>query len=72
MAYPISSHVHSVRSDDEVWEKTKFLSMDDMVKALSKLLRTADAETKLEGMRVGDKPRVVRAGVGELFGASRA
>lgn len=67
--HPITSHLHSAERHDVEPEtnKTKFLSMDDMVEALWQLLRTPVASEKIGTLVVGSRVKVT-AEIGMLFG----
>jgi hypothetical protein len=62
--HPVSSHLHSAGL---VENKTKFMSMADMVEVLWQLLQTPAATATLATLRVGTRA-TVRSEVATLFG----
>jgi hypothetical protein len=63
VGHPIASHLHSAGFAEN---KTKFLSMDDMVEALWLLLQSPVA-ANIANLRVGERT-TVRSDVTEVFG----
>jgi hypothetical protein len=64
LGHPLKHHLHSLASTEN---KTKFLSMDDMVDALLLLLKTPAAAAKIKALRVGARDSI-RGAVPQLFG----
>ena len=63
VGHPIASHLHSAGFADN---KTKFVSMDDMVEALWLLLRTPGAAANIASLRVGSRT-TVRSEIAAVF-----
>ncbi len=64
VGHSITDHLHSAGFKED---KTKFLSMDDMVEALWQLLQIPTAAAIINGLAVGSR-KSVRAEVSTLFG----
>ena len=64
VGHPITSHLHSAGLTEN---KTKFLSMEDMVEALWQLLQTPTAAAAIANLGIGRRA-TVKAEVSTLFG----
>jgi hypothetical protein len=64
VGHPITSHLHSAGFAQN---KTKFLSMEDMVEALWQLLQTATSAAVIANLKVGRRD-TVKSEISTLFG----